>query len=160
VGRKEKMNKILYGVAALAVASVVFSAGLVVADDNADEEETGAGGGGWFTYEGAKDTFGFHLNSSDWSMSEFVLQARDAGVKVKAYQFDNIAFEYDSDLGTGSADASGRAWIGGDDATFQLHVEDNGDRSLDCLVLTVTTDVIHTWDISSLGGGQIWVYLV
>lgn len=156
------MNRILYGVAALAVASVVFSAGLVVADDYTDEEETGAGGGGWFMYDGAKDTFGFHLDSSDWSMSEFVLQARDAGVKVMAYQFDDIAFAYDADLGTGSADASGRAWYGGDDATFQLHVEDNGPRNLDRLVLTVTTDVIHTWDITDLGlgGGQIWVYLV
>jgi len=159
VGRIEKMKKQMFAVAALAVASVVLSAGLVVAQDAADEEQSGAGGGGWFINDGAKDTFGFYLNSSDISMSEFVLQARDLGVKVQAYQFDNVAFAYDADLATGSAEAWGRAWVGGVDASFHLIVEDNGHRSMDRLMVEVTTDVTMTWDVTGLGGGQIWVYL-
>ncbi len=153
---------------AFAVNSAVLSANLVGADD-ADEvvgndesdeiEISGAGGGGWFLAGGAKNTFGFYLNSSDWSMSELVLQARDLGVKIEAYQFDTISFSYDSILGTGSAEAVGRALAGGVDASFHLVVEDNGDRSLDRFMLEVTTDVAQTWDIIGLGGGQIWVIL-
>jgi len=153
------MNKRLFAVAAMAVAGVIFSAGMVVAQDAADEDQTGAGGGGWFKLDGAKDTFGFYLNSSDMAMSEFVLQARELGVKVQAYQFDSIAFSYDPNMGTGSAEAWGRAWVGGVDASFHLIVEDNGHRSMDRLMLEVTTDVTQVWDVSGLGGGQIWVYL-
>lgn len=129
------MNKKSYALAALAVVGVVLSAGLVIADDNGDEEQTGAGGGGWFMLDGAKDTFGFYLNSSDWSMSELVLQARDVGVKVIAYEFDSISFSYDALNEVGSAEAFGRAWVGGVDASFHLLVEDNGGRSLDRLML-------------------------
>ena len=152
------MNKKSYAIAALAVAGVMLSAGLAIAGDD-DEEQTGAGGGGWFMSEGAKDTFGFYLNSTDWSMSNFVLQARDLGVKIQAYQFDNIAISYDSLNGVGSADATGRAWVGGVDASFHLIVEDNGNRTVDRLMLEVTTDVTQTWDVVGLGGGQIWVLL-
>ncbi len=169
------MNKKKAAIAALAVAalaivalgvnSVLMSASLVGADDVEDvagSDETvliGAGGGGWFLAGDAKNTFGFYLNATNWSMSEFVLQARDLGVMVKAYQFDSISFAYDPDLGTGSADASGRALIGGVDASFHLIVEDNGGRSVDRLLLEVTTDVTQTWDVTGLGGGQIWVVL-
>jgi len=152
-------------IVALAVNSVVMSATIVGADnaedveDSDDTEMSGAGGGGWFMSGEAKNTFGFFLNATDFTMSEFVLQARDLGVKIKAYQFDSASFNYDPNLGTGNADASGRAWVGGVDATFHLIVEDNGDRSMDRLMLEVTTDVTQTWDITGLGGGQIWVYL-
>jgi len=178
VGRIEKMNKVSYAIAALAVAGVVFSAGLVVAQGDEEEQMTGAGGGGWFMYEGAdeamyKDTFGFYLTPSedpeDWSMSELVLQARDVGITVHAYKFTSIVF------GAGSAEASGQAWIGGLDATFDLTVADNGHRSMDYLKLVVTAldDPLtledesneYIWEVlgapgfTSLGGGQIWVYL-
>jgi len=160
VGRIEKMNKRSYAIAALAVAGVVLSAGLVIADDGDDDEMmTGAGGGGWFKDYGAKDTFGFYLNSSDITMSEFVLQARDVDVTVHAYQFDSIVFNYDADLETGSAEAWGMAYVAGVTATFHLIVEDNGHRSVGCLMLELSGDYAGTWEITSLGGGQIWVYL-
>lgn len=160
-------------IAALAASNVAMTADPVATDDyeepapiaandyeDPEEEElTGAGGGGWFRYDGAKNTFGFYLNSTDESMSELVLQARDLGVMVLAYQFDAVAFSYDAEEGTGSAEAWGRAWIDGVDASFHLIVEDNGHRSLDRFVLEVTTDVTHTWDVTGIAGGQIWVYL-
>lgn len=155
------MNKKLLGVATLVVATVVFSAGLVVAaqDDYEDEEMTGAGGGGWWKSDGAKNTFGCYLNASDIAMSEFVLQARDEGVTVHAYQFDDIVFNYDADLGTGSAEAWGYAWVDGFDVSFHLILEDNGHRSMDRLMLELTGDYGMTWDKTGLGGGQIWVYM-
>lgn len=158
VGRIEKMNKKLFGVAALVVAGVVFSAGLVVAGDY-DDEVTGAGGGGRFKYDGAKDTFRFYLNLDDWSMSELVLQARDMGIKVEAYPFDDVSSTYDAILGVGSAEAWGMAYVAGVEAMFHLIVEDNGHRSMDYLMLELSGDYTGTWEITGLGGGQIWVYL-
>jgi hypothetical protein len=155
----KKMKKSLYGIAALAVVGLFMSAGIVVADVDDEEIMTGAGGGGWFKVNEAKDTFGFYLNASDITMSELVLQARDAGVTVHAYQFDNIVFNYDATLGTGSAEAWGMAYVAGVEASFHLIVEDNGGRSLDRLMLEVSGDYTNAWDITGLGGGQIWVYL-
>ena len=136
-------------------------ADLVAADDSedTDEEMNGAGGGGWFRYNEAKDTFGFYLNSTDITMSELVLQARDLGVTVHAIQFDNIVFNYDATLGTGSAEAWGMANVSGLQASFHLIVEDNGDRSVDRIALDLSGDYTGAWDVTGLGGGQIWVYL-
>jgi hypothetical protein len=154
------MNKRSFAIAALAVAGVIFSAGLVMADDLDDDEMmTGAGGGGWWKNMGAKNTFGCYLDPSDMSMSEFVLQARDMGVAVHAYQFDDIVFNYDAGLGTGSAEAWGRAWVDGMDVSFHLMLEDNGHRSLDRLMLEVSGDYVGSWEITGISGGQIWVYL-
>lgn len=153
------MNKKLFGIMALAVASVVFSAGMVVADNTEDEIMTGAGGGGWWKNMQAKNTFGFYLNSSDVTMSEFVLQARDVGMTVHAYQFDNVVFNYDADLGTGWAEAWGMAYVGDTEANFHLYVEDNGHRSADRLMVELSGGITGVWDITGLKGGQIWVYL-
>ena len=153
------MSKRSFAIAALAVAGVMLSAGIVIADDAEEEEMTGAGGGGWWKNLDAKNTFGFYLNSSDITMSEFVLQARDMGVTVHAYQFDNIVFNYDVDFDTGSAEAWGMAYVAGVEASFHLVVEDNGHRSMDSLMLELSGDYAGTWEITGLGGGQIWVYL-
>ena len=132
----------------------------VAADDydELDEGLTGAGGGGWFKYNGAKDTFGFYLNSSDIAMSEFVLHARDAGVTVHAIEFNSITFNYDADLGIGGAEAYGTANVSGVVATLHLIVEDNGPRSMDRLMVELSGDYSGLWDITGIGG-QIWVYL-
>jgi hypothetical protein len=159
VGRIERMNKRSFAIAALAVAGVILSAGMVVSADYDDEQMTGAGGGGWWKNVGEKNTFGFYLNASDITMSEFVLQARDVGVTVHAYQFDNIVFNYDAVLGTGSAEAWGMAYVAGVEASFHLIVEDNGHRSVDRLMLELSGDYTGMWEITGLGGGQIWVYM-
>lgn len=153
------MNKRIYAIAALAVAGVIFSAGLVVAQEEEEEEMTGAGGGGWFKLGEAKDTFGFYLTEDDMSMSEFVLQARDLGVTVHAYQFDSVDITYDGVSMTGSAVASGMAYVAGVEAHFELTIRDDGPRGEDDLMLVLSGDYSGTWDIHGLGGGQIWVYL-
>ena len=163
------MNKYAYAVAALAVAGVVFSAGMVVADDYYDDEEQwGAGGGGWFMYEGEdgmmyKDNFGFCLNPDNYSDSAFNLNAREMDVKVKAYQFDNMEFTYDDHNEKWTAEAWGWAYGAGLEWEFHLLVTDNGHRSMDYLWFEVTTEVDDeevtlTWEVTGLGGGQIWVY--
>ena len=158
---------LLIAIAAFAMGNVAISADLVApedldaADDTemADDNLTGAGGGGWLKNEGAKNTFGFYLNATDTTMSELVLQARDVGVTVHAYQFDSVVFNYDAGLGTGSAEATGMASVAGVNATFHLVVEDNGDRSLDRFMLELSGDYAGLWDVTGLGGGQIWVFL-
>ena len=156
------MNKRSYAIAALAVAGVIFSAGLVIADE-ADEDDmmTGAGGGGWWKDDGPKITFGLYLDPGDNAMSEFVLQARDLGETVHAYQFDSVVINYNADDGTGSATASGRAYVAGADAAFTLTIVDGGDRSMDSLELVLSDGYDGHWMTpdAGLGGGQIWVYL-
>jgi hypothetical protein len=140
-------------------------------DNETHENETrvipSIGGGGWFavtvgstTY---KDTFGMFISGDSSVPSEFVLQGRDASVRVHSWNFTKISFANNNTtvnaMGWCTVNGAGGYW-------FNLTAMDLGDRHSDKLQLTVYKDSnnnsqmdettpAYQWTVNGLGGGQI-----
>jgi len=148
-------------------------------DDDMDEtshnETLLAGGGGWHAVNMSstiyKDTFGVYINgnSSNWSESSFVFQARDKNATIHAVNFTNIVFDNTTVENMTYVHAWGWAKLNKVSGFwFHLVLMDNGTRSNDLFNLTLYKDSdgnwtmdetapTHQWIFEGLDGGNIWV---
>lgn len=156
------MRRIASVMAVAAIPCLMLFASFAVADDYM---ENTAGGGGWF-YQPVhgvpyKDTFGIYLDANDYSMSSFVLHAREVPTKIHAYEFSEIMIEDDDMDGYWTAHAWGKALGSGMDWDFHLKVTDKGKPGSDNFWLEVTLvddpDTKLTWNRLGFAGGNVWV---
>ncbi len=140
-------------------------------DQNETENETAEApviaGGGWFIVKAGnfsfKDTFGMTISGNKSAGSAFVLQGRDASVRVHSLNFTMISFSANNT----TVNAKGWCTVNGMKGFwFNLTAKDNGSRSHDMLSLAVFKDVnvtgvmdeknaTYMWIANGLGGGQI-----